>query len=70
MAAPYIGSVSFPPIADASYVARFNQVGLFDFVYDWLIDLVPTWLWWVLITPLLLFLACILAAHFWPGMFS
>ena len=46
------------------------RVGLFDFVYDWLIYIVPIWLWWVLMTPLLIFLLLILGAYLWPGMFS
>lgn len=39
---------------------------MFDFVYDWVIHVVPRWLWWVLVTPLLVFVAFILIAHFWP----
>ena len=26
---------------------------LFDLIYEWVIYGVPTWLWWVLMTPLL-----------------
>jgi len=40
---------------------------LLDFVYDWLIHIVPTWLWWVLMTPLFAFLVFILVAHCWPS---
>lgn len=41
---------------------------MFDFIYEWLIHFVPHWLWWVLMTPLFIFLAIILALHFWPNM--
>jgi len=41
---------------------------MFDFIYEWLIYFVPHWLWWVLMTPLFIFLAIILALHFWPNM--
>ena len=43
---------------------------MFDFIYDWVIYFVPNWLWWVLMTPLIAFLAFIFAAHFWPHFFS
>lgn len=39
---------------------------MFDFVYDWMIYIVPKWLWWVLMIPLFAFLAWVLAVHFWP----
>jgi hypothetical protein len=42
---------------------------MLDFVYDWLIHIVPRWLWWVLMVPLLMFVAYILAAHYWPEAF-
>jgi len=35
---------------------------MLDFVFDWLIAIVPKWLWWVQTLPLLAFAAYI----FWP----
>ena len=32
---------------------------MFDFIFDWVIYVVPRWLWWVLMTPLFAFLAYI-----------
>jgi hypothetical protein len=43
-------------------------VSLFDLIYDWLIHAVPTWLWWVLITPLMLFVVALLIENRWPGL--
>ncbi len=43
---------------------------LFDLVYDWIIHVVPTWLWWVLMAPLFAFLGFIAVAYFWPSLFS
>lgn len=45
-------------------------MGLFDFVYDWVIHVVPNWLWWVLMVPLFAFLIFILVANYWPAAFS
>ena len=33
---------------------------LFDLVYEWVIHVVPTWLWWVLVAPLIVFAALLL----------
>lgn len=43
---------------------------MFDFIYDWVIHAVPTWLWWVLMTPLVAFVAYIVVASYWPGLIS
>ena len=40
---------------------------MFDFVYDWVIHVVPKWLWWVLMTPLILVLGFILIEYLRPG---
>lgn len=45
-------------------------MSLFDLVYDWVIHIVPNWLWWVLMAPLLLILAILLAGYFRPGLFG
>jgi hypothetical protein len=43
---------------------------MLDFIYDWVIYVVPNWLWWLLMTPLFLFLGFILVGHFWPEIFA
>jgi hypothetical protein len=43
---------------------------LFDLVYDWIIHVVPAWLWWILMTPLLAFAVFLIAQHFYPGLIS
>jgi hypothetical protein len=43
---------------------------LFDLIYDWIIHIVPSWLWWVLVAPLFAFLAFLLVGHFYPVLFS
>jgi hypothetical protein len=40
---------------------------IYDFIYDWVIHIVPRWLWWILMTPLFVLLALILVEYFWPG---
>lgn len=40
---------------------------MFDLIYDWVIHVVPTWLWWVLLAPLFLFCALLLIDYLWPG---
>jgi len=40
---------------------------MFDFIYDWLINIVPTWIWWIIMTPLVLLLGFILTDAVWPG---
>ena len=43
---------------------------LFDLIYDWIIHVVPAWLSWVLMTPLIVFLALLAAAQFYPSPIS
>jgi hypothetical protein len=43
---------------------------MFDFVYDWLVDFMPRWLWWVFMVPIFAFLALALVVHFWPGIYA
>lgn len=38
-----------------------------DFIFDWLVQLVPRWLAWLILTPLLVFLGLMLIEHLWPG---
>lgn len=43
---------------------------MIDFVFDLILDALPRWLWWLVMTPLFAFAALILLAHFWPAMFG
>ncbi|WP_423602015.1 hypothetical protein [Sphingomonas sp. MS122] len=43
-------------------------MSLFDLVYDWLIHVVPTWLWWVLAAPLFAFVAILVVGYLWPDL--
>ena len=40
---------------------------MLDFIFDWLIHLVPNWLAWLILTPLLVLLGLVLVEHLWPG---
>lgn len=40
---------------------------MFDFIFDWLIHLVPRWLAWLILTAFLVFLGLVLVEHLWPG---
>ncbi len=41
---------------------------LFDLIYEGLIHFVPPWLQWVLMAPLIAFLAFLVAAHLYPDL--
>ena len=40
---------------------------MIDFVFDLILDALPRWLWWLIMTPLLAFLGLVLISHFWPA---
>lgn len=43
---------------------------LFDLIYDWIIYVVPKRIWWVLMAPLIGFIAIMVFVHFYPSLFS
>ena len=42
---------------------------MLDFIYDWIMYIVPNWLWWVLMTPLFMLRGLILILYLVPGTF-
>lgn len=45
-------------------------MGVVEFLFDWVVDLLPFRVWLIVMAPLLLLLAWLLLAHYWPETFG
>ncbi|MEP9360898.1 hypothetical protein [Sphingomonas sp. KR3-1] len=43
---------------------------MLEFIFDWVVDLLPFRVWLILMIPVFLLLAWIVLAHYWPGTFG
>jgi len=45
-------------------------MGAIDFIFDWVVDLLPFRVRLILMTPVFLLLGWLLLAYYWPGTFG
>ena len=45
-------------------------MGVIDFIFDWVVDLLPFRVWLILMTPVFLLLGWVVLAHNWSNMFG